>query len=149
VRYLENKILEHILIRIERWTFHHTKWIYGVTVVALIAAVIGITRLKSEGFIVDDLPKNDKIYADLKWLKKILMVIMPLEIMIDAKKKNGLVRSLDPIEKIDQFSQYIQSRPETAKPLSFVEGLKFARQAFYEDSSDYATPTELDIALFS
>jgi len=145
VRYLENKILEHILIRIERWTFHHTKWIYGVTVVALIAAVIGITRLKSEGFIVDDLPKNDKIYADLKWFEKNFDGIMPLEIMIDAKKKNGLVRSLDPIEKIDQFSQYIQSRPETAKPLSFVEGLKFARQAFYEDSSDYATPTELDM----
>jgi predicted RND superfamily exporter protein len=148
VRYLDNKVLEHILIRIERWTFHHTKWIYGVTLIALVAAIIGITRLKSEGFIVDDLPKNDKIYADLKWFEKNFDGIMPLEIMIDAKKKNGLLKSLDPIEKIDEFSQYIESRPETAKPLSFVEGLKFAKQAYYDgDSVNYTTPTEFDMPL--
>ena len=148
VKYLDNRILENILVRIERWTFHHTKWIYGVTVVALIGAVIGITRLKSEGFIVDDLPRNDKIYADLKWFEKNFDGIMPLEIMIDAKRKNGLVRSLDPIEKIDQFSQYIESLPETAKPLSFVEGLKFAKQAYYDgDSVNYTTPTEFDMPL--
>lgn len=148
VRYLENKILEHILVRIERWTFHHTKWIYGVTIVAIIAAIVGITRLKSEGFIVDDLPKNDKIYADLKWFEKNFDGIMPLEIVIDSKRKNGLVRSLEPIEKIDEFSQYIEGRPETAKPLSFVEGLKFAKQAYYDgDSVNYTTPTEFDMPL--
>ncbi|HEY6975833.1 MAG TPA: MMPL family transporter [Chitinophagaceae bacterium] len=150
VRYLDNKLLEHILIRIERWTFHHTKWIYGVTIVSLIIAVIGITRLKNEGFIVDDLPKNDKIYTDLKWFEKNFDGIMPLEILIDAKKKNGLVRSLTPIEKIDSFSQYIESRPETAKPLSFVEGLKFAKQAYYDqDSVNYTTPTEFDMPLMA
>jgi predicted RND superfamily exporter protein len=148
VKYLDNRILEHILVRIERWTFHHTKWIYGVTIIAIVTAIIGITRLKSEGFIVDDLPKNDKIYADLKWFEKNFDGIMPLEIMIDAKRKNGLVRSLNPIEKIDQFSQYIESRPETAKPLSFVEGLKFAKQAYYDgDSVNYTTPTEFDMPL--
>jgi len=150
VRYLDNKLLEHILVRIERWTFHHTKWIYGVTIVALIIAVIGITRLKNEGFIVDDLPKNDKIYTDLKWFENNFDGIMPLEILVDAKRKNGLTRSLAPIEKIDSFSQYIASRPETAKPLSFVEGLKFAKQAYYDqDSVNYTTPTEFDMPLMA
>ncbi len=148
VRYLDNKILARILVRIERWTFHHTKWIYGVTIVALIVAIIGITRLKSEGFIVDDLPKNDKIYTDLKWFEKNFDGIMPLEILINAKKKNGLVKSITPIDKIDEFSQYIANRPETAKPLSFVEGLKFAKQAYYDqDSVNYTTPTEFDMPL--
>lgn len=148
MRYLDNKLLEHILVRIERWTFHHTKTVYAVTAIALIAAVIGITHLKNEGFIVDDLPKNDKIYTDLKWFEKNFDGIMPLEILIDAKKKNGLVRSLTPIEKIDSFSQYIASRPETSRPLSFVEGLKFAKQAYYDqDSVNYTTPTEFDMPL--
>ncbi len=148
VRYLDNKFFEHILVRIELWTFHHTKWIYGVTVLLLIIAAIGITRLKSQGFIVDDLPKNDKIYTDLKWFEQNFDGIMPLEILIDAKKKNGLVKSLTPIEKIDEFSHYIADRPETARPLSFVEGLKFAKQAYYDqDSVNYTTPTEFDMPL--
>ncbi|QEC67632.1 MMPL family transporter [Panacibacter ginsenosidivorans] len=148
VKYLDNKFLEKILVRIERWTFHHAKTIYLVTAVILIAAVIGITRLKSEGYIVDDLPKNDKIYTDLKWFEKNFDGIMPLEITVEAKKKNGLLRSLEPIEKIDAFSQYIADRPETAKPLSFVEGLKFAKQAYYDgDSVNYTTPTEFDMPL--
>jgi predicted RND superfamily exporter protein len=148
VRYLDNKFLEKILVRIEHWTFHHTKTIYAVTAVLLIAAIIGITRLRSEGYIVDDLPKNDKIYSDLKWFEQNFDGIMPLEITIDAKRKNGLLRSLTPIEKIDSFSKYIADRPETARPLSFVEGLKFAKQAYYDgDSVNYTTPTEFDMPL--
>ena len=143
VRYLDNKLLEKILFRIEIWTFNHAKTIYAVTAVLLVLAIAGITKLKTEGFIVDDLPKNDQIYTDLKWFEQNFDGIMPLEITIDAKRKNGLLRSLTPVEKIDEFSQYIDSRPETARPLSFVEGLKFAKQAYYDgDSVNYTTPTE-------
>lgn len=150
VRYLDNRLLEHILVRVERWTFHHTKWIYTVTAIALIAAIAGIVRLKSVGYIVDDLPKNDKIYTDLKWFEKNFDGIMPLEIMVDSKRKNGLVRSLAPIEMIDSFSRYIARRPETSKPLSFVEGLKFAKQAYYDgDSVNFTTPTEFDMPLMA
>lgn len=146
VKYLDNKILEKILLRIEQWTFNHSKWVYAVTIVAVIISVTGMTKLKSEGFIVDDLPKNDKIYTDLKWFEENFDGIMPLEITVDAKKKNGLTKTLAPIEKIDEFSQYIAGRPETARPLSFVEGLKFAKQAYYDgDSVDYSTPTEFDM----
>ena len=73
---------------------------------------------------------------------------MPLEIEIDTKKKNGLFKSFGPIEKIDEFSRYIAERPETARPLSIVEGLKFAKQAYYDgDSVNYTTPTEFDMPL--
>jgi len=148
VRYLDNKFLEKILVRIEKWTFKHAKVIYAVTTVLMIGAVIGITKIKSEGYIVDDLPKNDKVYTDLKWFEQNFDGIMPLEITIDSKKKNGLLKTLEPIESIDAFSQYIADRPETAKPLSFVEGLKFAKQAYYDgDSVNYTTPTEFDMPL--
>ena len=148
VKYLDNKVLEKILVKIEHWTFNHAKTIYAVTGVVLIFSVIGITKLKSEGFIVDDLPKNDAVYTDLKWFEQNFDGIMPLEITVEANKKNGLLRSLEPIEKINEFSQYIADRPETSRPLSFVEGLKFAKQAYYDgDSVNYTTPTEFDMPL--
>ena len=150
IRYLENKFLERILIKIERWTFHHAKWVWFVTLVITAFAVMGIFQLKSEGFIVDDLPKKDKIYTDLKWFEKNFDGVMPLEILIDTKKKNGLIRSAKTLEKIDAFSAYIEAKPETARPLSLAEGLKFAKQSYYDnDSMSYAIPSGVEMAFMS
>lgn len=146
-RYLDNAFLEKILVRIERWTFQHAKWVYAVTIVVCVVAIAGIFRLRSEGFIVDDLPKNDKIYTDLKWFEKEFGGVMPLEILVDTKKKNGLLRNTGPISRINELSMYIDSFPETARPLSFAEGLKFAKQAYYDgDTLSYDIPYEGDLA---
>jgi predicted RND superfamily exporter protein len=148
VRYLDNKLLENILAGIERWAFNYSKWIYAVTIVIIAVSIMGMMRLKSEGFIVDDLPKNDKIYTDLKWFESNFNGVMPLDIEVDTKKKNGLFKSLEPLQNIDEFSQYIASKPENARPLSLAEGMKFAKQSFYDgDSTNYSLPTEFDIPL--
>lgn len=150
VRYLDNKMLERWLLRIERWTFLHSKWVYTVTAVIVLVALAGIFRLKSEGFIVDDLPKQDVLYTDLKWFESNFGGVMPLEILVDTKKRKGLTRSLKPVEKIDSFSRYVASRPETARPLSLVEGLKFVHQAINEgDSAAYSVPTEFEAPIMA
>ncbi|GHT18918.1 transporter [Planctomycetales bacterium] len=146
VRYLDNKILEKILVGIERWALYHSRWVYAVTIAVTLFAIAGIFRLKSESYIVDDLPKKDKIYTDLKWFENNFKGIMPLEIIVDTKKKMGLVRSTRPLQKIDVFSQYIAQNPATAKPLSIVQGLKFAKQAYFDgDSASYTVPYESDM----
>lgn len=147
VRYLDNKTLENVLTKVERWSFHHAKWIYATTIICCAFALVGFFKLKSEGFIVDDLPKTDKIYTDLKWFEQNFKGVMPLEIMVDTKKKNGLLRNMHSINKIDELSAYIANKNEAARPLSFVEGLKFAKQAFYDgDSLSYTVPYEGDMA---
>lgn len=149
-RYLDNVFLVRVLVKIEKWALHHARWIYGVTIVVTVLAIIGIFRIKSEGFIVDDLPKSDLVYTDLKWFENNFGGVMPLEIVIDTKKKNGLFRSLKPISKIAEFSAFIEEDAATARPLSFVEGLKFAKQAFYDgDSLSYDIPYESDLAFIA
>ena len=146
-RYLENKWLLAILDNLERWSSHHQKLIYGVTALVLIAAIAGMFRLKSVGFIVDDLPKTDKIYTDLKYFEHHFRGVMPLEIIVDTKQKYGLRRNpLQTFARIDSLSQFIAAQPEMARPLSIVEGLKFARQAYYNgDSANYQVPYETDM----
>ncbi|MFZ1311786.1 MAG: hypothetical protein WAR38_02910, partial [Chitinophagaceae bacterium] len=74
-------------------------------------SVVGIFQLKSEGFIVDDLPKSDKIYTDLKFFEKNFKGVMPLEIVVDTKKKQGVTRNLNNLERIDSLSQYLATIP--------------------------------------
>ncbi len=142
-KYLYNPRLNRWLGRLERWSLNHRKLIYGVTFALLIAAVAGIFRLKSVGYIVDDLPKTDKIYTDLKFFEHHFKGVMPLEILVDTKKKYGISRNLPNLIKVDSLSQFISSIEGMARPLSIAEGLKFAKQAFFEgDSSNYSMPSE-------
>jgi predicted RND superfamily exporter protein len=143
IKYLDNRLLEKILLNIERWALHHSKIVYAVSVAVVMFAVMGTFKLKSEGFIVDDLPRSDKIYKDLKWFESNFKGVMPLEIMVDTKKKRGALK-MEVLQNIETFSNYIAGKDETAKPLSIVEALKFGNQAFYNgDSSSYLLPLEI------
>jgi predicted RND superfamily exporter protein len=150
-KYLDNKWLLSILDRLEIWSLNHRKAIYTITVLVLAASVAGMLRLKSEGFIVDDLPKTDKIYTDLKYFESNFEGVMPLEIVVDTKRKNGLRSNpLKTFEKIDQLSSFISADSEMSRPLSIVEGMKFARQAYYDgDSTNYGLPNSFDIAFLA
>jgi len=148
-RYLQNRMLSAVLRKLERWTLHHQVTIYVLTGLAVAVSIAGMMRLRSEGFIVDDLPQKDKLYTDLKFFETNFKGVMPLEIVIDTKRKKGLragmVKTLD---SIDRLSSYIAAQPEMARPLSLVEGLKFVRQAYYgTDSSGYIVPNGVDLEL--
>ena len=150
MRYLDNPFLEKVLVKIERWTFVHTKWVFGITIVLVIASGFGLAKIKKEAFIVDDLPKKDKLYTDLKWFEQQGGGVMPMEIVVDTKKKNGLVRSIHPLEDIDKMHQYLSAQPELGKPIGLVEGIKFAKQTFYDgDTLSYNIPTGTEMAFIA
>lgn len=145
-KYIDNPRMQRWLDRLERWSLNHRKLIYGITGVILIVSVLGILRLESNGYIVDDLPKTDKIYTDLKFFEKNFKGVMPLEIVIDTKRKRGVTGNLDNLLKIDSLSVFLAGMPEIGRPLNITEGLKFAKQAFFEgDSLSYSAPTSFDL----
>jgi predicted RND superfamily exporter protein len=144
--YLESRWMNNVLNTITNWVFGHRKWIYAFTIAICILAIVGIFRLNSVGYIVDDLPKDDVVYQDLKFFEKHFRGVMPLEIVIDTKKKNGAI-ALPVLEKMDELSKYLKRFPEIGHSLSITEGIKFARQAYYDgDSTSYAVPNVFDAA---
>jgi len=142
-KYLDNPRLNRWLDRLEKWSLNHRKLIYTITTVIVLFAITGIFKLKNVGYIVDDIPQKDKIYTDLKFFEDNFKGVMPLEILVDTKKKYGVSRNLNNLIRIDSLSYYLSTMPEIGKPLSITEGLKFARQAFFDgDSTNYLMPAE-------
>jgi len=149
-KYLESPRINRWLGRLETWSLNHRKFIYLLTGLIIIASLGGILRLQSVGYIVDDLPKTDKLYTDLKFFEKNFKGVMPLEILVDTKKKYGVTRNFNTLVKIDSLSQYVASMADIARPLSIIEGLKFAKQAFFDgDSSNYNMPSQNDLPALS
>ncbi len=140
--YLTNKWITTFLLKLEGWVLNHKKTVYIATAAILAFAIVGIFKLKSVTYIVDDLPKTDKIYTDLKFFENNFNGVMPLEIVIDSKKPNGL-RKPGVFEKIDSLAQYIVTQKGLSKPLSLSEGFKFLYQGFSGgDSLAYSFPNE-------
>ena len=152
VQYLDNKWLLALLTNIEKWVFAHQKMVYVATTALIVFSMAGIFKLKTQSFIVDDLPKEDRIYTDLRFFETHFKGIMPLEIIVDTKRKNGIAgtRALTVYDKVDAYSQQIASHASIAKPLSLAEGLKFAKQGFYDgDSNNYSMPNAFDGAFLA
>jgi uncharacterized protein len=147
LRYLDSKMLKRWLTRLEYWAMNHRRIIFAATMVVLLFSIAGLFRLKTVGYIVDDLPKTDRIYTDLKFFESNFKGVMPLEIVIDTKQRNGLRKQMLPVlNGIDTLSDYLSKRSYIARPLSIAEGLKFAKQAFFEgDSTQYSMPSEYDL----
>lgn len=147
--YLDNRFFGAILNFLTKLVFQYRSWVYAVSAVLVILAIVGMGRLQSVGYMLDDIPHTDKLYLDLKFLETNFKGVMPLEIAVDTKKKNGVI-NLQTLNKLDELTQLISAQPDFGRPLSVVEGIKFAKQAYYNgDSSNFAVPNQFDLGFLA
>ena len=130
LKHLEKGIISRFLDRVVIIVQTKRTVIYIVTGTLLVAGIFGITKLKTTGNIVDDISKDDVLYKDLIFLEQNFNGVMPLEITIDTKKPKGILRS-STLRKIDKLQNVLKTYPEFSEPLSIVEVVKSAKQAFY------------------
>lgn len=143
-KHLDSKFFNWITESIVTIITHHRPKIYIVTSVIVLVSVIGLTKMKTSGKVVDDLAKDDPINVDLRYFESSFGGVMPFEITVDTKKKNGVMQ-LQNLKKINQLQEYVGQYPEFSKPISLIELVKFARQSFYYgDTAQYKLPSEME-----
>jgi hypothetical protein len=114
--------------------------IYAITLVIIGISIWGMTKMHTTGNFTDDIPDSDRMMVDLRFFESHFHGVMPFEITIDTRKKNGVMK-LSTLRKIERLQQVLRQYPEFARPLSIVEVIKFSKQAFYGgDSSEYKLP---------
>ncbi len=104
--------------------------IYIITLLIVAAGGYGITKLRTTGTIVDDISKKNQLQKDLFFMEQNFKGVMPLEITVNTEKKGGLLRLYN-LKKIEQLQDTLALYPQFARPVSIVEVVKSAKQAFY------------------
>ena len=136
VRHLEYKMVTRVIAWFINVTQMHRKLVYVTTAIILVLGIWGMTLMKSSGYVVDDIPKDNPLYTDLKFFEKNFNGLMPMEIMIDTKKPTGAMQ-LSTFEKIDELENRLVKYDELSTPTSILNLLKFSKQAFYNGSENY------------
>jgi len=115
---------------------HHRFAIYTTTVILLCLSIVGIYNIKISGSIVEDMPKSADFFKDIRFFEEEYDGIMPLEILIDTQRKEGVMAAAN-LRRMDELQNFIMEIPEYSKPISVVETVKYAKQAFYNGNPEY------------
>lgn len=121
---------------IEKTVRHKNISIYTTSIILLVLSIIGIYQIRISGSLIEDMPKKAGFFKDILFFEKEFDGVMPLEIMIDTKRKKGVMK-LSTLKKIDELQEVISEIPELSKPMSVVNVVKYSKQAYYNHNPDY------------
>ena len=136
VGHLDNRIVSVIINKLMHISLNYRRVVYITTIGIVLVGIYGISRIKSSGYMVDDIPESDPVYIDLKFFEENFNGLMPLEIMVDTKQPQGVMQ-LTTFRKIDELEKRLEAYPELSRPTSLLDLLKFSKQAFYNGFERY------------
>ena len=110
--------------------------IYVASIALLIFSIIGIYEMRISGSLIEDMPKKEAFFQDIVFFEKEFDGVMPLEIMIDTKRKKGVMK-LSTLKRMEELETAIEEIPELSKPISIVNLVKYSKQAYYNGNPDY------------
>ena len=141
--HFESIRVNKFLNRVDVWVLHHRKFIYGFISIVLVISFYGLTKIQAVGYIVDDLPRDNAIYTDLKFVEDRFKGVMPFEITIDAFEKG---RALTPelLAKIKRTEKLIAKYPEFTQGLSILTATKYLYQVYRGGDPKYFTLPGID-----
>ena len=136
LKHLSKKWMYTFVNWMERVVRHHRIAVYITAVTVLVLSIIGIYRIEITGSRIEDLPKNAKFFKDIRFFEKEFDGVMPVEVVVDTKRKNGVTK-LGTLRRMEQLAQEIDDIPELSKTLSVVNLVKYSKQAFYNGIPKY------------
>ena len=143
--HLERRKINGFLSWVDHIVRHRRTAIYTFIAVVTGLGIVGALRINAIGYVVDDLPKNDPIYTDLKWIESRFKGVMPFEVSIDTKRP-GRVLTPQTLTKIRLLEREFSKYSEFTRPLSLVEAVKFFYQSYRGgDPKYYALPGALEL----
>jgi predicted RND superfamily exporter protein len=134
--HLTKNYLSSFLNWVDNIVRNKRKVIYIIYGLLLILSVIGVSQMKVSGSLIGEMPKSASFFKDILFFEKEFNGVQPLEIMIDTKRKKGVMTS-STIRRIDELQKTIDSIPELSKPVSIVNLVKYSKQAYYNGNPEY------------
>lgn len=136
LNHLKNKSIDRFVKWMEGKVRYRRINTYVLSLIALVASIIGIYMIDISGSILEDMPKKQSFFQDILFFDKEFDGIVPLEILIDTKRKDGVLK-LSTLKRMERLNQSINNIPELSAPTSVVNAIKYAKQSYYNGNPNY------------
>lgn len=136
LKHLNKKWIEAFVNWMEETVRNYRITVYVVSIILLVTSIIGIYQIKISGSLIEDMPKNADFFQDIRFFEKEFDGILPLEIMVDTKRKNGVMK-LPTLRRMTEVEELIRETPELSDPISITGLVKYSKQAYYNGNPNY------------
>ena len=136
LKHLNKKWIDVFVSWMERIVRERRISVYVISVLLLVVSIIGIYQINISGSPIEDMPKKAQFFKDIRFFEQEFDGIMPVEIVVDTKRKNGVLKPAT-LRRMNNLSNVIEEIPELSKPVSVVNLIKYSKQAFYNGIPKY------------
>jgi len=134
--HLDKKLINKAVDGLIHIVIYYRKTSIVITSIIVGFGIYGITLMQTTGYLVDDISSEHEVAKDLAYLEDNFKGIMPMDIMIDTRKPKGVLSPVV-LKKIDELQQTLDSFPQFSKSISIVDGVKYAKQAYYNGKESF------------
>jgi hypothetical protein len=135
-KHLDRRWVVYIVNYLSYLVKNRRRLIYIVTILTVVLSLFGLTKVNLTGNLSDDFNKRDVLYKDLKYFENKYGGVLPLEILINTNKKNGLFKSYN-LKKMEELSGLLKTYPDFSKPSSYIDFIKYTKQVYYNNNPEY------------
>ena len=136
LKHLNKRWIDAFVNWMERMVRNHRIAVYFVSVALLVISIIGIYRIEISGSPIEDMPKSEEFFRDIRFFESEFDGIMPVEVVINTNQRNGVLKQAT-LKRMDRLDNYIEQTPELSRPASVVNLVKYSKQAFYNGIPKY------------
>ena len=148
LKHLDRKVATGLLDFIVYNTANRRPLIYISTIVLIVVSFIGLYKMEATGNLTGDLPKDDPISQDVRFLEKHFGGSIPFEMMIHYNDKDlfnfkdmntrKVNNTLEKLARIDAIQDTLRTDSLFSKSISIVDFIKALNMAYYSnDTSKY------------
>ena len=134
LKHLERKMATGLLDNLVHITVNHRRWVYLTMTAVLVFSLVGLIQIKTTGNITGDLPPENKIYQDFKFVQDNFGGTIPFEILIDYKEPSRLAKK-QTLTRLDSIQRRYSADSLFSKHISYIDMLKAANMAYHNNDS--------------
>lgn len=138
LKHLDRKMASGMIEGLINIVTRKRAWVYSTTIFIVAVSIIGLFQIKATGNITGDLPQNDQILNDVKFMEKHFGGAIPFEVMVDYKEKGRLLKRSN-LEKIEATQAVFMADTLFSKSISIVDFIKVVNMAYYDNNPDKYT----------
>ena len=138
LKHLDRKFANGLINFIIKISQYNRPAIFIVSGVIIAISIYGLTKIKATGNITGDLPKNDQILLDVKFMEKHFGGSIPFEIMVSYKEPGRLFKNTT-LERIELVQKEFEKDTLFSRSISPVDFVKVVNMSYYGNNPDKYT----------
>ena len=110
--------------------------VYVLSVVMLVVGIYGMTKITATGNVTGDIPENDQISRDLKFIERNFGGSIPFEITVNYKEPGKLFNETT-MTRVEEVQQMFERDTLFSKSLTYLDFLKVINMSYHQGNPAY------------